>query len=141
MTRNDLERAYRHTTYRVFLPGGCCELRVGTVSELLRDWLQNARADGFALLTAHNPGSRQCPAEENAARQAELECELLEAGFEPYAAESVADDALWPVEEGCFVTDLPLDDALALAEDYGQNALLFGGADACPRLVWVPGPA
>jgi hypothetical protein len=140
MTRSDLERAYQHTTYRVFLPGGCYDLRVGTTSESLRAWLEKTGAEGFAILTAHNPGSTQCPAEENAARQAELECELLEAGFEPYAGENVSDDGLWPVEESCFVTDLPLADALELAGEYGQIALLFGGTDACPRLVWVPGP-
>ena len=90
-TTSDLEAAYRATTYRVFLPGGVCDLRLGVVSETLRCWLETAGATRFAIVTACNPGSQSVDAEQNALRQAQLECELLEAGFEPYAAENIAD--------------------------------------------------
>ena len=51
--------------------------------------------------------------------------------------ENVADAGDWPVEESCFVPGIELEDALALAEDYGQNAIVCGGADGVPRLAWV----
>ena len=87
----ELEAAYRATTYRVFLPGGVCDLRPGVASETLRCWLETAGANSFAILTAHNPGSSLIDPEQNVLRQAQLECDLLESGYEPYAGENVAD--------------------------------------------------
>ena len=124
--------AYRATTYRVFLPGGGCDLRLGMASETLRCWLETAGVIRFAILTAHNPCSRPVAAEENALRQAELECTLLELGYEPYAGENVADDDSWPDEESCFVPGISGAEAQVLARRYGQIAIVCGGAD------WVP---
>jgi len=137
----DLEVAYRATTYRVFLPGGICELRLDVASETLRCWLETAGATRFVIVTAHNPGGQRVDAEQNALRQAQLECELLEMGFEPYAGENVADDDEWAEEESCFITDMALEEALALAGKYGQNAIVCGGDDGVPELGWVSAPA
>ena len=133
----ELESAYRATTYRVFLPGGGCDLRLGVLSETLRCWLETAGTDSFSILTAHNPGSGAVDSEENALRQAQLECALLELGYEPYAGENVADDDSWPSEESCFVPGISMTEALALGERYGQNAIICGGADGKAELVWV----
>ena len=137
----ELESAYRATTYRIFLPGGGCDLRLGVVSETLRCWLETAGTARFAILTAHNPGSEDVESEENLLRQAQLECALLELGYEPYAGENVADDDSWPAEESCFVPGISVTEALALGERYGQNAIICGGADGKTELVWVGNPS
>lgn len=134
---NELEAAYRATSYRVFLPGGCCELRIDQVSETLRCWLETAGACAFVVLTAHNPGSKKLGLEANMERQSGMEVFLLEKHYEPYAGENVADDASWPAEESCFVTDMTLLDAKVLAARFGQNAIVYGTADGIPRLVWI----
>jgi hypothetical protein len=136
----ELEAAYRATTYRVFLPGGGCDLRIGSASETLRCWLETAGVTRFAILTAHNPGSLPVAAADNALRQAQLECALLEQGYEPYAGENIAGDDNWPAEESCFVPDIPLAEALALGARYGQNAIVCGGADGVPELIWTGSP-
>ncbi len=133
----DLDAAYRATTYRVFLPGGVADLRIDQASERLRHWLAEEGATCFAIVTACNPGSQPLSAPANAERQAQLECELLEGNYEPYAAENIADDGAWPVEESCFVPELECADACALAADFGQNAVLCGGCDGVPRLIWI----
>ena len=125
----ELEAAYRATTYRVFLPGGVCDLRPGVASDTLRCWLETAGAGRFAILTAHNPGSSLIDAGQNALRQSQLECDLLESGYEPYAGENVADNDAWADEESCFVSDISVAEALALGEKYGQNAIICGGDD------------
>ncbi len=137
----ELEAAYRATTYRVYLPGGQCELRPGVASEILRCWLETAGATGFAILTACNPGSVRLDEEENNSRQSQLECELLESGYETYVAENVAEDAAWPVEESCFVPGIPVAEAMTLGGKYGQNAVVCGGADGVPELVWLASAA
>lgn len=134
---SELEVAYRATTYRVFLPGGSCDLRVGEASEALRRWLETAGCAQFAVITAYNPGSVLADEAVNAERQAALECDLLEGNYEPYTAQNLPDDAGAPVEESCFVPELGVEDACALAGDYGQNAVISGGADGVPHLVWV----
>ena len=106
----------------------------------MRCWLETAGAARFAILTAHNPGSEDVESEENLLRQAQLECALLELGYEPYAGENVADDDSWPAEESCFVPGISVAEALALGERYGQNAIICGGADGKAELVWVGNP-
>lgn len=134
---NELEAAYRATTYRVFLPGGFADLRIGQASETLACWMETAGCDCFAIITAYNPGSQPGDAGKNAERQAALECDLLEGNYEPYAGENVPDDPDGPVEETCFVPDLVAEDACALGEDYGQLAVVCGGADGIPHLHWI----
>ena len=138
-SRSELEAAYRATTYRVFLPEGLVDLRLDRVDERLRLWLAATGCRCFAILTACNPASQLLDAAGNAERQARLECELLDGNYEPFAAEHVADDAAWPVEESCFVPDLEAVDACALAADFGQNAVVCGGPDGVPRLLWIDG--
>ncbi len=137
----ELEAAYRATTYRVYLPGGQCDLHPGVASGTLRCWLETAGATGFAILTACNPGSVPLDEEENTSRQSQLECELLESGYETYVGENVAEDAAWPVEESCFVPGIPVAEAISLGEKYGQNAVVCGGADGVPELVWLASAA
>lgn len=134
---SEREALYRATSYCVFLPGACCELRIDQPSAPLQAWLKEAGASTFAIITAYNPGSEQAGASRNAERQSQLECDLLEGNYEPYAGENVADEGGWPVEETCFVPDILLEDACALGEDYGQCAIVWGGADGVPRLYWI----
>lgn len=134
---NELDVAYRATTYRVFLPGGFADLRIDQPNAVLSAWLDRNGCSSFAVITAYNPGSAAVAAELNAERQSQLECDLLEGHYEPYAGENVPDDADGPVEESCFVPDIDCADACALAGDFGQNAIVCGGADGIPRLVWI----
>lgn len=134
---SELEAAYHATAYRVFIPSGLVELRIGQPCAHLADWLASKDFSDFAIITAFNPASRRLSNEENAERQASLECDLVEGNYEPYLAENVPDDAVWPVEEACFVPDIAQEDAVALAIDYGQNAVVYGKADGLPYLLWT----
>ncbi len=135
--REGLERAYRATVYRLFLPGSICELKLDQLCETFLCWLETAGAESFAILTAFNPGSVVAEPEANAEAQSRLECDLLEGGFEPYVGENEATEGEWPPEETCFVFGISKDEALELGRKYGQNAIVFGASDGIPRLVWV----
>jgi len=137
MKDSTLEAAYRATTYRIFLPNGPLDLRLDHGDERLRAWLAATGCRCFAILTACNPASQPLDNEANAERQARLECQLLAADYEPFAAKNIADDGVWPVEESCFIPNLKPATARALAADFGQNAVVCGGEDGVPRLVWV----
>jgi len=132
-----LEVAYQATTYRVFLPDGAVDLRIGEASSQLAAWLAEEGASTWAILTACNPASQLLAASENAERQSQLECALLEQGFLTFAGENVTADEGWPNEESCFVAGIDLKNSLALARRFGQNALVFGAADGVAHLVWL----
>lgn len=133
--------AFAATTYCVFLPGAPCELRVDQANTVLAAWLSESDYSTFAILTAWNPGDSRPGATQNAERQSALECDLLEGNYDTYAAENVPDDPAAPHEESCFVPDIDLEDALALAEDYGQLAIIWGERDGVARLFWAPATA
>lgn len=133
----DLDAAFRATTYRVFVPGGPFSLRIGEAHAGLAAWLQEHGHTGFAILSAWNPGAHAMPVTRNAERQTALACDLLEGNFVLHAGENVPDeDAGWR-EESCFVPDLAPEDACALGEAYGQSAVICGGTDGVPQLIWV----
>lgn len=138
MKSEALQMAYEASTYRVFLPGGVIDLRIGKPEPALVKWLKAEGATHWALLTAHNPGANRLAADENAERQAQLECLLLERGFEPYAGENIAaEDSDWPVEETCFIAGISVKDSTALALQFGQNAMVCGVDDGVPHLHWI----
>lgn len=132
-----LEAAYLACTYRVFLPGGVVDVRIDAAQPELVRWLAQEGSSTWAILTACNPASERLAPDENAQRQSELECALLEQGFMPYAAENVADDAGWPTEESCFIADIDVKNSVALARRFGQNAIVVGAGDGVARLVWL----
>jgi hypothetical protein len=133
----EFEAQYCATTYRVFLPGGSVDLRIGEANETLTAWLKTAGCSNFAIISAHNPGSKKTDPAKNAERQSALECDLLEGNYEPYSGENIPDDDSGVIEESCFVADIAIEDARALAEDFGQNAIVYGAADGVLHLIWV----
>lgn len=136
-TKSELEAAYRATAYRVFLPGGALDLRIDQASPELAAWLADDELDCWAILTAWNPGSQRLSDQDNVARQSDLEVRLLELGFEPFAGENLADAEDWPAEDSCFVGDMSPENALAVAAEFGQAAIVGGGADGVPKLLWT----
>lgn len=132
----ELAQAYAATTYRIYLPEGALNLRVDQPSPALQSWLADEGVAEFAIITACNPGSQPRRQAENAEAQARLACDLLEAGYECLPAENQPDGD-WPLEESFFIPGIALDAACAIAEDHGQLAIVYGGEDFVPRLVWI----
>jgi hypothetical protein len=88
-----------------------------------------------AFLTAYNPFSKPQDDAVNTARQATLEAELKERGLVYVHGEGRgASDEGW-TEPSFLVLGITHEDACAIGARYEQNAILFAGADAVPRLV------
>lgn len=140
-----LQAAYRATTYRVWLPDGAVDLRVGEASPALAAYVAARGGRAWMVVTASNPASEPLGEAANLARQRALAGLLHSLGLPALAAENLADDGQWPAEAGFFVTAPVLDRelALALGHHMGQNAVLFGVAqgdagtpDTIPELLW-----
>jgi len=126
-------QAYRTASYRVTGPDGFV-LQVDQASDALR--LAQARhgVACSAFITACNPHGRRLDEGENASRQATLARMLAEKGLGVLPAIGEDPTGRWPGEASFLVLGLEREAARRLGAELDQNALLWSGADAVPRL-------
>ncbi|WP_316152572.1 DUF3293 domain-containing protein [Cupriavidus sp. BIC8F] len=127
-------QAYRETHYRVLgdLP---MILRVDQPSAPLAALHRALGVASSAFITAANPFSLRCDDDANARRQQALAQDVARMGLRAIEAAGEHPANGWPAEPSFLVPGLSLEDARALGERYGQNAVVWSGADAVPRLV------
>jgi hypothetical protein len=130
--RQELEKAYRATAYRV---AGLPDLRIGTASPALDQLLRRHAADSWAYLTAYNPGSELRPTAENEVRLRELRTALTHSGFVFLDGEGVGSG--WPAEPSFLVIGITLADAVQLGRRFGQAAVVVGELGTSARLIWL----
>ncbi len=126
--------AYLETDYRIFNEPPFA-LRIGINSAQLEKLYQQHKTSCGVFITACNPFSRKLDNATNAAKQAELTKELAQRGLSFIEGEGRHPSGGWPAEPSYFVLDLSLEEAKALGRRYGQNAVVWCGADAVPELV------
>jgi hypothetical protein len=127
--------AYRATHYCV---RGVAQPFLLRVDEPSADLEACHRAHGVscsAFLTAWNPGSRALPEEDNRAAQLRLSALLAERGFALLAGLGVDPTGQWEGEESLLVLGVERAEAIGIGRAFGQNGILYSGADAVPRLV------
>lgn len=130
----DVIDAYLETEYRV---GGDtpCVLKVGARSAALEALHRQHGVACSAFVTAWNPYSESLAPAHNAARQLELAQALARRGLVAVPGVGQHPNNGWPGEESYLVLGLPLDEARALGARFGQNAVVWSGEDAVPRLI------
>jgi len=127
-------QAYRETHYRVLgdLP---MILLVDQPSAPLAALHRALGVASSAFITAANPFSLRCDDDANARRQQALARDVAKMGLRTIEAAGEHPANGWPAEPSFLVPGLSLEDARALGEKYEQNAVVWSGADAVPRLV------
>jgi hypothetical protein len=131
----ELVAAYRAADYRVTGDGFRFVMHVDTASPGLAALHAARGATCSALLTACNPASEARPADENEAAQRRLVARLVGAGVGWVDALGADPRGHWPAEPSVLALGLDRDLAMSIAREFGQNALLWAGADAVPRLL------
>lgn len=132
---NDLLRAYRETHYEARMPDAApLTLRIDEHSPRLLAEHRKLDVSASLFITAHNPSGQRLPREENQRRHRSL-MKMLQGhaarvwdgrGFHPAGG--------WE-ERSVLALGVPLDPARALGRRLGQNAIVWCGADAVPRLI------
>lgn len=137
----DLIAAYRATRYRVTAAAGfgtgTIALRIDEYSEPLSRLLAASDHRCAAFITACNPFSVPQNHAHNLAAcmrlRDKLAC-LAQAG--PILEGKGCDPSgAWPAEKSYFVLGLDLETSRALGREFGQNAIVWTGPDAIPRLI------
>jgi hypothetical protein len=134
MITEELLSAFRSAWYLVDLPSVRVKLQVDVPSEPLRLWLQSEGHFCAALLTAHNPASRQRDPQANKQSQDRLHELLRERSLAFRIGCNVDPQQRWPAEDSVLVADLPLPQAHKLAVHFGQLAFLWSDASGVPKL-------
>lgn len=137
MDRDQLEQAYRATTYSAQYGNECIPLRVGEKSARFDALLAAHGATQWAFITAYNPHSEPQPDDENRARQASLTTALHTEGWMTLACQARADDDQWPTEEGVVILAIDKARARTIARTFAQYAILHGQRGEAPALVFV----
>lgn len=137
----ELDRAYRATRYEVTGANGAFVLRVDQPNAELAAQHAAAGVSCSVFLTACNPRSTVLTDAENARRNAALLLRLQAGGWPHLPAATIDPAGRWPVEAGFLVLGLTRAEGMALAAQFGQNAILVAAGEPTPRLVWCTPPA
>lgn len=125
--------AYLETDYIVHA-GPDFVLHIDQPCAALAAYYKRRHIAAACVITAWNPFSQSLPYAENQARQAKLEQELQQAGWQSIPAVGRHPTNGWPPEAGCFVEGMSEEAASEWGRIYEQNAVVWCGADAIPRL-------
>lgn len=126
--------AYRTARYEVRGPSAFT-LRIDEVSTALQAAHRRFGVACSGFLTACNPLGRLLDAAENARRQTGLVAAIDALGHPHWPGVGADPEGHWPGEPSLLVFGIPLAAARALGERHAQNAIVWAGADAVPRLV------
>jgi hypothetical protein len=127
-------QAYRDAHYRVE-GDRAFTLRIDHASPELRAAQRQLDVECSAYLSACNPLGALLGEAANQRRHAAL-IEAVEALGHPYWPGFGADpQGQWPGEPSLLVFGIPLAEARGLGEHFAQNAFVWAGADAVPRLI------
>lgn len=130
---SDTIQAYRETHYCVEgdLP---ITLRVDQKNDGLAALHKTAGVESSAFVTAWNPYSRKCDDKTNAELQKRLTGELTSRGLRFLNGVGRHPSSDW-AEPSVLVLGVSLEAAKRLGVRYEQNAIVWCGADAVPKLV------
>jgi hypothetical protein len=112
-------------------------LHVDAPSNELDRLLRSNGVSSAEFLTAWNPYGVEASPEKNASANAEMVGQLMSAGKQVVAGFGVAEDGSAPGEESVLALDLSLDEARQIGTHFKQNAIVWIGEDAVPRLILV----
>lgn len=126
--------AYVATDFRVLVPQAFT-LRIGVPSVDLMALYAELSVASAGFITAWNPWSEETEQAVNDQAQEVLRLRVKEAGYDPRQGIGADPDGRWPGEESWFIPGISLDEAISLGNEFRQNAVVWAGKDAIPRLI------
>ncbi len=131
----DLIASYRAADYRAGFGSASISLRIDQYSESLAQLLAASGQQCAVFITACNPGSQPQSPAANQAAHARLHEELSRHTDQIIEGTGSDPSGAWPAEPSLLALGVELDVAEALGRQFGQNAIVWAGADAIPRLM------
>ena len=127
--------AYQATRYRVGSAAAGFTLCIGQSSHQLQKlYLSTGQCRGV-FITAFNPFGRAQGDEENEAAHLRLGDDLRTTCTNVIEGDGVDPEGLWPAEKSYFALGVDEEKACVLGRRWRQDAVVWVGADAVPRLI------
>jgi hypothetical protein len=133
----DLDSSYRATRYMVTDGTDEISVRIGMKAPALDALLDRHGASAAAFITAWNPGSRPRDRAGNDDAAARLRATAEALGLTTLPHRGAPDDPDWPAEDGLLILDLGRNGAVAVAEAFGQNAIVHIVRGGSAELVFT----
>lgn len=130
-----LIQAYLGTAYSAQTAVGRITLKIGVRSDEIVSLFAASGRDCAAFITAENPYSEPQTPATNSERQRRLGNELAALDFTHFPGEGQGEDPNWPAEASFLALGLRREEASDLGRKYGQNAIVWVGADGVPELL------
>ena len=131
----NLIASYRAADYRAGSGSAAISLRIDQYSEWLSQLLAASGQQCAVFITACNPGSQPQSPAANRAADARLRAELSRHSKQIIEGTGSDPSGAWPPEQSLLALGVDLATAQALGRQFGQNAIVWAGADAIPRLI------
>lgn len=131
----DKVRAYLATDYRIGHTDQDIVLTIGERSDPLAALFNCRNIDCGAFLTAYNPRGTIQPDAANELAHVQLTAKIQELGFESIKGSSSEEGTDWPPEKSVFALGLSLEPAKAIGGHFDQDAIVWVGPNAVPRLI------
>ncbi|PXW86452.1 uncharacterized protein DUF3293 [Nitrosomonas sp. Nm84] len=87
------------------------------------------------MISAYNPCSQLQSNEDNLDAHESLKHCLSRHSYPMIESLNIDPTGIWPTEKSFFVPGLDLDIARSLGQQFNQNAIVWIGSDAIPRLI------
>ena len=130
---NPLIAAYKNTRYHVFNTG--ITICIDENNILLDALLSKQDAKSWAYITAYNPFSQTLTDEANDARHRLLLQSV--AAFSSFEGEGKGADESWPPEKSLLILGISKEQAIAIGNEYEQNAIVYGEAGQTAQLLML----
>ena len=127
--------AYLRTEYRFGYGAQLVVLRIDTRSDALAQLYASSGHRCGVFITAANPLGEAQGAAANEAARARLAAELDAAKIHAIEGEGVDPAGNWPAEKSFFALGVDLHAARELGARHRQNAIVWAGEDAVPKLI------
>ena len=123
MPDDSLLEAYRTTRYVAYDGHRQVVATIGAHAPEVDELFRRLAARSGVFITAWNPRSIVQVPESNEAAAGRLAARVAAEGFRALPHRGISADPSWHPEEGLFVLDIDFDYAIAMAADFGQNAV------------------
>ncbi|MCB0337437.1 MAG: DUF3293 domain-containing protein [Bdellovibrionales bacterium] len=134
-----LEQAYRETSFRVFEPAFV--ISIGTQNPELSNLLAQHEENTWAYITAHNPRSKLFSVEVNQQRHGALVERVEELGLIYFEGAGVGSDSTWPPEVSLLILGISKAQAEELGRRFEQNCIVYGSTEESAYLLWCVTPS
>ncbi len=128
-------KAYLQTDYRFGEGADAVTLRIDQRSVELARLFASSRTTSGVFVTAYNPLGHAQSIEDNEAAHERLATDLTASSIQIMVGAGADPSGAWPEEKSFFALGVDLDAARNLGTRYRQDAIVWVGADAVPKLI------